>query len=72
VRVLAIAAGLLPLFIYAAALTAALALHLASRKAGFLGGWAAAVLIPGAAVAFVFLIWTRARPAVLRAIPPAP
>lgn len=71
-RLLSILAGLLPLLIYASALTLALALHLASRKAGFLGGWAAATLIPGAAVAFVFLIWSRARPAVLKAIPPAP
>jgi len=70
-RILAIAAGLLPLLIYAAALTVAIALHLASRQAGFLGGWAAAILIPGAAVAFVFLIWTRARPAVPQAIPPS-
>lgn len=58
-RIFASVAGLLPLLVYAAALTAAIALHLASRKAGFLGGWAAAILIPGAAVAFVFLIWSR-------------
>jgi hypothetical protein len=70
-RILAVLAGLLPLLIYAAALTFALAAHLASRKAGFLGGWPAAVLIPGAAVAFVFLMVSRSRPATLQPAPPA-
>lgn len=55
-RVLLALAGLLPLLIYAASLTIAFLAHMASRKAGFLGGWPAAVLIPGAAVAFVFLM----------------
>jgi hypothetical protein len=55
-RVLLVLAGLLPLLIYAASLTVAFLAGVASRKAGFLGGWPAAVLIPGAAVAFVFLM----------------
>ncbi|HWM94637.1 MAG TPA: M28 family metallopeptidase [Thermoanaerobaculia bacterium] len=59
-RVLALTGGLLPLLIYAAAFTFALLARIASRKAGFEGGWAAAVLIPGAAVAFVFLMTVRA------------
>ena len=60
-RVLLVLAGLLPLLIYAASLTFAFVAGLASRKAGFLGGWPAAVLIPGAAVAFVFLMWFTGR-----------
>jgi len=67
-RALLALAGLLPLLIYAASLTIAFLAHMASRKAGFLGGWPAAVLIPGAAVAFVFLMLSfRRAPA-----PPAP
>ncbi|HEX6864355.1 MAG TPA: hypothetical protein VF414_16105, partial [Thermoanaerobaculia bacterium] len=58
-RVLLVLAGLLPLLIYGASLTLAFVGEIASRKAGFLGGWPAAVLIPGAAVAFVFLMMTR-------------
>ncbi|HWN41616.1 MAG TPA: M28 family metallopeptidase [Thermoanaerobaculia bacterium] len=57
-RLLLVLAGLLPLLIYAATLTIAFLGGMASRKAGFLGGWPAAVLIPGAAVAFVFLMMT--------------
>lgn len=57
-RVLLALAGLLPLLIYAASLTLAFVARVASREAGFLGGWPAAVLIPGAAVAFVFLMLT--------------
>lgn len=57
-RVLLVLAGLLPLLVYAASLTVAFLANIASRKAGFLGGWPAAVLIPGAAVAFVFLMLT--------------
>ncbi len=60
-RLLLILAGLLPLLIYAAALSIAFLGGMASRKAGFLGGWPAAVLIPGAAVAFVFLMWFTGR-----------
>lgn len=55
-RVLLILAGLLPLLIYVASLTLALLGGVASRKAGFLGGWPAAILIPGAAVAFILLM----------------
>jgi Peptidase family M28 len=58
-RLLLILAGLLPLLIYAASLAIAFLGGIASRKAGFLGGWPAAVLIPGAAVAFVFLMMSR-------------
>ena len=65
-RLLLILAGLLPLLIYAASLSIAFLGGMASRKAGFLGGWPAAILIPGAAVAFVFLMAAsreaRARP----------
>lgn len=60
-RVLLVLAGLLPLLIYAASLTVAFLANIASREAGFLGGWPAAILIPGAAVAFVFLMLTRPR-----------
>jgi hypothetical protein len=62
-RVLLVLAGLLPLLIYAASLTIAFLGKIASRQAGFVGGWPAAILIPGAAVAFVFLMMTfRAGP----------
>jgi len=68
-RLLLILAGLLPLLINAASLAIAFLGGIASRKAGFLGGWPAAVLIPGAAVAFVFLMMTfRGGPS----FPPAP
>lgn len=60
-RLLLILAGLLPLLIYGASLSVALLAGVASRKAGFVGGWPAAVLIPGAAVAFVFLMWFAGR-----------
>ena len=53
-RLLLILAGLLPLLIYAASLSIAFLGGMASRKAGFLGGWPAGILVPGAAVAFVF------------------
>lgn len=55
-RALLALAGLLPLLTYAAALTLVFVGGMASRKSGYLGGWPAAVLIPGAAVAFVFLM----------------
>lgn len=61
-RVLAILAGLLPLLIYLASLGFAFAVRLASWKAGFQGGWLAAVLLLGTAAAFVFLLTAR-RPA---------
>jgi len=63
-RLLLILAGLLPLLIYAASLSIAFLGGIASRKAGFLGGWPAAVLIPGAAVAFVFLMAASREPRV--------
>lgn len=67
-RALLVVAGLLPLLIYAASLTVAFLAGIASRKAGFLGGWPAAILIPGAAVAFVFLMWaSKAGPSALSA-----
>lgn len=49
-------AGLLPLLVYAAALLLAILGGLASKKAGFEGGWAAGSLVPGAALAFLFLM----------------
>ncbi|MFP5287701.1 MAG: M28 family metallopeptidase, partial [Thermoanaerobaculia bacterium] len=68
-RVLLVLAGLLPLLIYAASLTLAFVANIASRKAGFLGGWPAAILIPGAAVAFMFLMLTSKASV---SFPPAP
>jgi hypothetical protein len=61
-RLLLILAGLLPLLIYAASMGIAFLGGIASRQAGFVGGWPAALLIPGAAVAFVFLMWFTGRP----------
>jgi aminopeptidase S len=58
-RVLAILAGLLPFLIYLGALGAASALHLASFRSG-IQVWPT-VLVPGTAVAFVFLIAERQR-----------
>ena len=55
-RLLLSFAGLLPLLTYAAALLFAILIGLASRKAGFEGGIAAGLLLPGAAVAFLFLM----------------
>jgi hypothetical protein len=60
-RLLLILAGLLPLLIYAASLAIAFLGGVASREAGFLGGWPAAILIPAAAVAFVLLMWSTGR-----------
>jgi hypothetical protein len=61
-RLLLALAGFLPLLIYAAVLAIAFLGHMASRKAGFQGGWPAAILIPGAAVAFVYLMLKRLTP----------
>jgi hypothetical protein len=58
-RALAVLAGLLPLLIYLGALGAAFALHLASFKSG-VEVWPT-VLVPGTAVAFVFLMAERRR-----------
>ena len=55
-RILLALTGLLPILIYAAALIGAILIGLASRKAGFEGGVAAGFLLPGAALAFLFLI----------------
>lgn len=58
-RVLAIFAGLLPLLVYLASLGFAFTVRLASWKAGFQGGWLAAVLLLGTAAAFVFVMSAR-------------
>lgn len=58
-RVLATLAGLLPLLVYLASLGFAFAVRLASWKAGFQGGWLAAVLLLGTAAAFVLVMTAR-------------
>jgi len=61
-RVLALLAGFLPLLIYLASLWVAFSVGLASSKAGFQGGWLAAVLLLGTAAAFLLLMTARRQP----------